>query len=738
MMTATLPTQASPQHSWLERPLWRRITPAMLFVVAIVLLSAALRFANLSALGYANHYYTAAVASMLKSWHNFFFVAAEPGGSVSVDKPPVGLWIQTASAYFLGVNGFSVVLPQILAGILSVIVVYHLIRRSFGTVAGLLAVLVMAITPIVIATDRNNTIDSTLILTLLLAAWAFIEATETGKLRYLLLGATLVGIGFNIKMLQAYLPLPAFYALYFLGSAERLWRKVGKLALASVLLLAVSLSWAIAVDLTPADQRPYVGSSGDNSETNLILVYNGIDRLLGMFGRRGSAPGGGPAGGLPAGGSQGPIQNGIFLQGRPGVSNGYFPQGGFPSTGQDGNNNGFPYVQPDGNNRSFPQGVPYGSGGGFPQQGGPRNNAGSQSIGSGGLSGIGQAGALRFFIPPLSKEVSWLLPFGLVSTLLLFGSRWHWPITPNHQGLVLWGGWLLTCVVFFSVAGFFHEYYLSMLAAPLAALVAVGVVQLWRLRKQHPWLAVTLLLTAAGGTLGFQVMTAQSFVKNIWWLPLMLALFAVGALLLIAATISHKLNRLALASFACIVAAILVTPGIWSALTTINTSANQSLPSAYSGQSSGPANRGGLQVNQALLDYLEPLTQNTYYLMAVPSSMQGADYVLATGRPVLYLGGFMGQDQVVTTDELAQMVQQGDLRYIYWNSSGQGSGNQSNISSWVASTCTAVQGFDTATRNTGAPDGTTAGSNSSTNGQNIGFAQSPGNMQDVSLYECGN
>jgi 4-amino-4-deoxy-L-arabinose transferase-like glycosyltransferase len=711
----------------------------MLFVVAIVILSATLRFANLSAIGYANHYYTAAVESMLKSWHNFFFVAAEPGGSVSVDKPPVGLWIQVISAYFLGVNGFSVVLPQILAGILSVIVVYHLVRRSFGTVAGLLAALALGITPIVIATDRNNTIDSTLILTLLLAAWAFIKATESGRFRYLLLGAALVGIGFNIKMLQAYLPLPAFFALYFLGSAERLWRKVGKLALASVLLLAVSLSWATAVDLTPADQRPYVGSSGDNSETSLILIYNGIDRLLGMFGRRGGANSGGPAGGLPAGGSQGPAQNGIYLQGRPRANNGYGPQGGFPSIGQDGNNDGFPYVQPDGINRSFPHGVPYGSGGGFPQQGGLRNNAGSQSIGSGGLSGIGQAGALRFFIPPLSKEVSWLLPFGLVSTLLLlFGSRWYWPITPNHQGLVLWGGWLLTCVVFFSVAGFFHEYYLSMLAAPLAALVAVGVVQLWWLRKQHPWLAVTLLLAAAGGTLAFQLMTAQSFVRNIWWLPLTLAIFAIGALLLIAATISRKLNRLALASFACIIAAILVTPGIWSALTNLNTSANQSLPSAYSGQSSGPANRGGLQVNQALLDYLELHTQNTYYLMAVPSSMQGADYVLATGRPVLYLGGFMGQDQVLTTDELAQMIQQGELRYIYWNSSGQGSGNQSDISSWVTSTCTAVQGFDTATRNTGAPDGTTAGSNNSTNGQNNGFSQGPGNLQDVSLYECGN
>ena len=99
----------------------------------IIVLAAVLRFANLESVGLANHYYTAAVTSMLQSWHNFFFVAAEPGGSVSVDKPPLGLWIQTISAYFLGVSGLSVVLPEILAGIFSVIALYHLVRRSFGT-----------------------------------------------------------------------------------------------------------------------------------------------------------------------------------------------------------------------------------------------------------------------------------------------------------------------------------------------------------------------------------------------------------------------------------------------------------------------------------------------------------------------------------------------------------------------------------------------------------------------------
>ena len=135
-------------------------------------------------------------------------------------------------------------------------------------------------------------------------------------------GAVLVGVGFNIKMLEAFLPLPAFYGLYLLGSSERLRRKLGKLALTTVLLLAVSLSWAVAVDLTPASQRPYVGSSGDNSEMSLIVGYNGVQRLLGMFRRPGAARFGNPGIGGPP--FQVPGGSGGLPQFRPGP-NGRFP-----------------------------------------------------------------------------------------------------------------------------------------------------------------------------------------------------------------------------------------------------------------------------------------------------------------------------------------------------------------------------------------------------------------------------
>jgi 4-amino-4-deoxy-L-arabinose transferase-like glycosyltransferase len=685
-----------------------------------VVLAAVLRFANLGALGYANHYYTAGVVSMLQSWHNFFFVAAEPGGSVSIDKPPVGLWLQAISAYVFGVNGLGVLLPQILAGILSVIILYHLVRRWFGTGAGLLAALALAITPVVVATDRNNTMDSTLILTLLLAACAFIQATEGGKLRHLLLGAALVGVGFNIKLLQAFLPLPAFYALYLLGAKAGLGRKLANLALASLVLLVVSFSWAVIVDLTPADQRPYVGSSSNNSVLNLMLGYNGVERLTGMGGRGGllsglfGGDGDGTNRGLPPGGAAG-APPGTFAQ--PGMGG---PNTGFPPPGAARPYAGLP--QPGANGRS-PGGGP------GPRVGIPGGGPGPQ----GGPGGIGTAGLLRLFSTPLAKEVSWLLPFGLFSTVLLaFRARPRWPIAHHQAAALLWGGWLLTGGVFFSVAGFFHEYYLSMLAPPLAALVAIGAVELWRMREQRPWLALSLLLLAVGGSLGLQMVTARAFVGNAWWLATGVLLFVIGAVLLVVAA-SFRLGRLALTGFITLMAALLITPAIWSALTTMNSSANQSLPSAYSGQPSGPANGGDVRVNPALLDYLEANTRDTKYLIAVPSSMQGSDYVLATGRPVLYLGGFMGRDQVVSGDDLAHMVAAGELRYIYWNRNGgngfgAGGEGQSSISTWVTNSCMAIDDFDTVTQNAGAPDGTAGAPNGRFGGL--------GGMQ-VTLYYCG-
>ena len=683
-------------------------------IAAVILLAAILRFANLQALGYANHYYAAAVESMLKSWHNFFFVAAEPGGAVSVDKPPLGLWIQAISAAVFGVNTFGLLLPEIAAGILSVAVVYHLVRRSFGTVAGLLAALVLAITPVTIATDRNNTIDSMLILTLLLAAWSFIIATESRRRRFLLLGAVLVGLAFNIKMLEAFLPLPAFYALYLLGSSERLRNKLINLALATVVLLAVAFSWASVVELTPADQRPYVGSSGTNSVFNLIFGYNGVDRLVGMNGSNNLFGGGTMGGGMNGGPGGGNNGNQGFQPGTQAPSNqgpGETPPGGGPDGSSRGN--GGPGQQ-DG------QRTAGGPGGQRPSNFGRSNNGATGTVST----------VFRLFHTPLSKEVSWLLPFGLFGIgMLVFGLRLRWPLTRKHRAAVLWGGWLITCVVFFTIAGFYHEYYLSIMGPPLAALVGIGAVRLWRLSKRQPWWAFALLLVASAATLALQVNTINAYVKDAWWLPIMLALMVIGIVGYIATTLVRRWRRGLAAGFACIMAALLITPGIWSGYTVAYASSNQSLPAAYSGQTSGLGGASSAQVNQELLSYLQANTQGMKYLMAVPSSMQGSDYILATGRPVLYMGGFMGQDKVLTTEKLATLVANGELRFIYEGGGGGGlNGGQSDITQWVSSNCKLVEGYDTTTRNTGAPDGTGAG-------QDSRATQAGGDMQ-VSLYDC--
>src|SRR3954463_3250989 len=145
---------------------WQRFA-----LVAVLILSAFLNLFRLTSLGYRNTYYAAAVKDMLTSWHNFFFVSFD-AGFVTVDKPPLGLWIQTASAELFGFHGWSLLLPQALAGVLSVALLYHLMSRTFGPVAGILAALVLAVTPVAVAVERTNNSDGLLVLTVLIAAWA--------------------------------------------------------------------------------------------------------------------------------------------------------------------------------------------------------------------------------------------------------------------------------------------------------------------------------------------------------------------------------------------------------------------------------------------------------------------------------------------------------------------------------------------------------------------------------------
>ncbi|NUM44564.1 MAG: glycosyltransferase family 39 protein [Anaerolineales bacterium] len=707
----------------------KRLAPAL--VVLLMLASLALHLTHLDALGDANAYYTAAVKSMLQSWHNFFFVAAEPGGSVTVDKPPLGLWIEAAFAFVLGVSGFSVSLPNILAGVFSIPLLYAMVKKHMGELAGLIAGLVMTVTPIFVATNRNNTMDGLLVFFLLLAAWAFVRATETGRGRWVMLGALIVGLGFNIKMLQAFLPLPAFYALYFFGSKEGWMRKIVNLGLATVLLAVVSLSWAVAVDLTPADQRPYIGSSGDNTVMGLITGHNGGSRLFGGGGNpNGGAPANGtnPNGNLPPTGLDNPPDNvpGNMpaqgnLPGNPprqavdactGQTLGAACSFDLPNQTITGTCITPPQLDqlvcaPEGRNTQ-PPGALNGAAGQDGTAPGPQNGPGGRISQETGAPGV-----FRFFTAPLSKQMSWMLPFALVSLLgLAFAGRVRLPLDLGaHKALVLWGGWLGTCLVFFSaISGIFHAYYAIMLAPALGAVVGIGFAHLWA--QKQAWASI-LLGIGALLTLAFQAFALTQYGAGNGTMIVSAALFVLGLILLAPA-------KTRVWAYASLFAAMLVIPTYWTTLTVIN-NPNGSLPTAFEGgagtdQTPDPRTRpanvpsnGG--ANSELLTYLEANTVDVEYLAAVPSAQTGAPMVIATGRPVLYMGGFGGQDQVVTADDLAAMVANGELRFVLY---GGDRGNQEDIQNWLDGACSAVEGI-------------TATGQQNPNG--------PGN-QGLMLYDC--
>src|SRR5665213_766046 len=255
---------------------------------SILVLAAGLRLWGLDQNGYGNSYYAAAVRSMMMNWHNFFYVSFDPVGWVTVDKPPVSLWFQTLSAKLLGFSGFSLIFPQVVEGILSVALVYFLVRRRFDAWAAWIAALAIAVGPISVAVDRYNNTDECLVFVLLLAAWAMSLAVEKSSRGLLLLALALVGIGFNTKMLVAFIVLPTFYLLYWVGAVVPWKRRFADLIIGSLVLAVVALSWPLAVDFTPASERPFVGSTQDNSMISLSLGWNGFQRLLSR--RRGGLP----------------------------------------------------------------------------------------------------------------------------------------------------------------------------------------------------------------------------------------------------------------------------------------------------------------------------------------------------------------------------------------------------------------------------------------------------------------
>ena len=269
--------------------------------IAIALVAAGLYTWGLGSAGVANDYYAAAVKAMSTSWKAFFYGSIDSGSFITVDKPPASLWVMALSARIFGFSTWSMLLPQAAAGVASVLIVHRIVREWMGNVAAHLAALGFALTPVAVVMFRYNNPDALLTLLGLGSAWAIWIALKTGRTRWLVLSAALVGLAFETKMLQALVVLPAFVAVYLFFGPPRLGKRIWQLALAAVTVLVSACWWIAIVALVPASSRPYIGSTEDNSIISLVMGYNGLSRI---FGGEGRAPGGsgGPTGGGPGGG----------------------------------------------------------------------------------------------------------------------------------------------------------------------------------------------------------------------------------------------------------------------------------------------------------------------------------------------------------------------------------------------------------------------------------------------------
>jgi 4-amino-4-deoxy-L-arabinose transferase-like glycosyltransferase len=246
--------------------------------LAIVGLAAALRFWKLN-VAPDDPFYDAAVRSMSASWHNFFFGALEPGGSISVDKIPADLWLQVVSVKLFGFSRSALHLPEALGGTAAVALLYAAVRSVAGRLAAASAALFLAVLPISVLTSRSDTMDSLMVAVVVGALWASVRALQTRRVVWVMAAAVLIGVAFDVKLTEALIALPALAVLWWVALPPR--RRIGLLGGAAAALVVVSVAWIVIASLTPAGNRPYPIGSHTGSIYRVVFVYNGVDRIFG-------------------------------------------------------------------------------------------------------------------------------------------------------------------------------------------------------------------------------------------------------------------------------------------------------------------------------------------------------------------------------------------------------------------------------------------------------------------------
>ena len=613
-------------------------------LAGIAILSAVLYLSALSRNGMGNSYYAAAVKSATISWKAFLFGSLDPGSFITVDKPPFAFWIQAISCRLFGFSSWSMLLPQALAGIASVLILYRIVGRWMGRNAATLAGLAMALTPVAVVIFRLNNPDALLTFLLVSSAWAMWSALERGSTWKLLVAGGLVGLAFTTKMLEAFIVLPAFAIVYLWFAKRSLPRRLLQIVAAGLAVVAGGSWWVLVVALWPSASRPFIGGSSDNSALGLTLSRTG----------------------------------------------GYFDS--LPSP----------------------------------------NFAGS-------------SGWLRMFNEQLGGQISWLLPlalFGLAAGFWVYRSR---PRSDLHRaGFILWGLWTLLFVAVFSNAGgVLHPYYTVVLAPSISALVGGGSVALWHLSTSRRWLA-WLLPAGIGGSAAW---SAFLLGRDSGYAPgLAVAILVVGVLaavglgLVLARVVRGRMVRYGLVAAA--VACLLAGPFAYAASTISRTVTG---PFAAAGPASavsgigtdglrgpdgpdggalvsasgnpgmeGPPGMRGTNLDQgslgedldadaALVAYLVEHKGTADYLVAVESATAAVPMILATGQPVMAMGGFSGADPAPTLAQFRALVAAGRVHYVLVSggtgmgpglTAPPGMGGRSGVFQWVIANGTVVPSSD--------------------------------------------
>jgi 4-amino-4-deoxy-L-arabinose transferase-like glycosyltransferase len=586
-----------------------------LALAPVLALSAVLNVNHLAQNGYANIFYSAGVKSMLRSLHNFAYVSFDPGGLIMVDKPPLGLWLQAASASVFGFRPLSLLLPEALIGVLTVALIYRILAPRFGWLAAIAGAAALAVFPSFVAVSRDNGVDPLLILLMLLACWAGLRAAERGGWWALLASAVLAGLAFNTKTLAACLVLPGIAAGYAVCAPHPLLTRLVRLAVTALLAGAVSFSWIAFVELTPASSRPFVGGSKDNTELGLTFEYNGLGRVGGQEGGPGKIP----------------VRPGAAVRVR------YPPKRpGRPARAPAPKAKVIPFGGPPGPLRLFGKGL--GDQGGW-------------------ILPFALLGTLALL---LSLAPARRPPEGAAGAERA-ASVAERRRDPRLAALLVLGGWFLAEAALLSFSkGIVHPYYVSALAPGAAAMTGAGLYAFTRLAARARWRwPMTLAPAAIGLTVAAQIVLLERAHYLHWFIIALLVGAGLAVLLL-------SWPPLARAALAPLLALLLLAPLAYST-TTWRAPVEGTFPAAGPRQATGAGGVGlsakDVYRDRLLINYVRTHTTGSRWELFTDSSPTAAPFILL-GLHAAALAGYSGTDPALDGRGLARMVARREARYV--------------------------------------------------------------------------